>query len=186
MLAAKPIVEVFKIADSAPEPMPAGERPLDGIRALDLTRTLAGPTCARTLAEHGADVLMVTAKGLPQLPQTLIDTNHGKRSTYLDLKNPQDNAKLKELIRDADVFSEGYHPGIIEALGLGPEELAAIRPSIIYTSISCYGTDGPFSHRASWEQGEPLRVAATMCSYRSVSPACSSTTKAMWAISNRA
>ena len=157
VLAAKPIVEVIKIADSAPEPMPAGERPLDGIRALDLTRILAGPTCARTLAEHGADVLMVTAQGLPQIPHAVVDTNHGKRSTYLDLKNPQDNAKLKELVRDADVFSQGYRPGMIEQLGFSPQELAEVRPGIVYTSISCYGADGPFSHRAGWEQ-----VAQTM------------------------
>jgi crotonobetainyl-CoA:carnitine CoA-transferase CaiB-like acyl-CoA transferase len=157
VLAAKPIVEVIKLADSAPEPMPAGERPLDGIRALDLTRILAGPTCARTLAEHGADVLMVTAEGLPQIPHALIDTNHGKRSTYIDLKNPHDNAKLKELVRNADVFSQGYRPGMIEGLGFSPEDLAEVRPGIIYTSISCYGADGPFSHRAGWEQ-----VAQTM------------------------
>jgi crotonobetainyl-CoA:carnitine CoA-transferase CaiB-like acyl-CoA transferase len=157
VLAAKPIVEVMKIADSAPEPMPAGERPLDGIRVLDLTRILAGPTCARTLAEHGADVLAVTAQDLPQLPHALIDTNHGKRSTYLDLKNPRDNAKLKELVGNADVFSQGYRPGMIEGLGFSPEELAEVRPGIIYASISCYGADGPFSHRAGWEQ-----VAQTM------------------------
>lgn len=157
VLAAKPIVEVIKIADSAPEPMPAGARPLAGIRVLDLTRILAGPTCARTLAEHGADVLMVTAEGLPQLEHALVDTNHGKRSTYLDLKNPAENAKLKELVRGADVFSQGYRPGMIEGLGFGPEELAAVRPGIIYASISCYGADGPFSHRAGWEQ-----VAQTM------------------------
>jgi len=157
VLAAKPIVEVIKIADSGPEPMPAGERPLDGIRTLDLTRILAGPTCARTLAEHGSDVLMITAEGLPQLPHALIDTNHGKRSTFLDLKNPVDNATLKELVRGADVFSQGYRPGMIEGLGFSPEELAEVRPGIIYTSISCYGADGPFSHRAGWEQ-----VAQTM------------------------
>ncbi len=157
VLAAKPIVEVIKIADSAPEPMPAGARPLDGIRVLDLTRILAGPTCARTLAEHGADVLAVTADGLPQIPHAVVDTNHGKRSCYLDLKNPAENARLKELVRDADVFSQGYRPGVIEGLGFGPEELAAVRPGIVYASISCYGADGPFSHRAGWEQ-----VAQTM------------------------
>jgi crotonobetainyl-CoA:carnitine CoA-transferase CaiB-like acyl-CoA transferase len=157
VLAAKPIVEIIKIADSAPEPMPAGARPLDGIRVLDLTRILAGPTAARTLAEHGADVLMVTADGLPQIPHAVIDTNHGKRSTYLDLKNPDDNAKLKELVHGADVFSQGYRPGTIGTMGFSPEELAEVRPGIIYTSISCYGADGPFSHRAGWEQ-----VAQTM------------------------
>ncbi len=157
VLAAKPIVEVIKIGDSAPEPMPAGTRPLDGIRVLDLTRILAGPTAARTLAEHGADVLMVTADGLPQIPHAVVDTNHGKRSTYLNLKEPGDNAKLKELVRGTDVFSQGYRPGMIEGLGFGADELAEVRPGIIYTSISCYGADGPFSHRAGWEQ-----VAQTM------------------------
>ncbi len=157
VLAAKPIVEIIKIADSEPEPMPAGERPLSGIRVLDLTRILAGPTCARTLAEHGADVLMVTAEGLPQLEHALIDTNHGKRSTYLDLKDPADNVKLRELVREADVFSQGYRPGTIGTMGFSAEELAEVRPGIIYTSISCYGADGPFSHRAGWEQ-----VAQTM------------------------
>jgi crotonobetainyl-CoA:carnitine CoA-transferase CaiB-like acyl-CoA transferase len=100
---------------------------------------------------------MVTAEGLPQIPHALIDTNHGKRSTYIDLKNPHDNAKLKELVRNADVFSQGYRPGMIEGLGFSPEDLAEVRPGIIYTSISCYGADGPFSHRAGWEQ-----VAQTM------------------------
>ena len=85
VLAAKPIVEIIKIGDSDPEPLPRGDRPLSGIRALDLTRILAGPMAARTLAEHGADVLMVTAERLPQIPEHVLDTNHGKRSCFLDL-----------------------------------------------------------------------------------------------------
>jgi hypothetical protein len=85
-LKAKPIVEIMKIADSDPEPFPEGDRPLGGIRALDLTRILAGPIAARTLAEHGADVLMVAAEHLPQIAEHVMDTSHGKRSCYLDLK----------------------------------------------------------------------------------------------------
>ena len=152
VLAAKPIVEIIKIADSDPEPFPAGDRPLSGIRVLDLTRILAGPIAARTLAEHGADVLMVTADGLPQIPEHVADTSHGKRSCYLDLKDAEQAARLKALVRDADVFSQGYRPGVLERMGFGPEELAALRPGLIYTSISCFGADGPFSHRAGWEQ----------------------------------
>ncbi|MEL0112806.1 MAG: CoA transferase [Rickettsiales bacterium] len=152
VLAAKPIVEIIKIADSDPEPFPEGDRPLSGIRALDLTRILAGPIAARTLAEHGADVLMITAEGLPQIPEHVIDTSHGKRSCYLDLASGEGSAKLKELARDADVFSQGYRPGIMAKHGFGPEELAAHRPGIIYVSISCFGADGPLSHRAGWEQ----------------------------------
>jgi crotonobetainyl-CoA:carnitine CoA-transferase CaiB-like acyl-CoA transferase len=87
----------------------------------------------------------------------VIDTSHGKRSCFLDLSTAEGAARLKALVKDADVFSQGYRPGMIGKLGFGPEELAAIRPGIIYTTISCYGADGPFSHRGGWEQ-----VAQTM------------------------
>lgn len=151
-LKAKPIVEITKIADSDPEPFLEGDRPLSGIRTLDLTRILAGPIAARTLAEHGADVLMVAAEHLQQIQEHVMDTSHGKRSCYLDLKTAEDAAQLAELVRGADVFSQGYRPGILSGLGFGPEDLAEIRPGIVYLSISCFGADGPFSHRAGWEQ----------------------------------
>jgi crotonobetainyl-CoA:carnitine CoA-transferase CaiB-like acyl-CoA transferase len=152
MLAGKPLIEITKIGDSAPMPFPAGERPLSGIKVLDLTRILAGPIAARTLAENGADVLMITAKHLPQVPEHIMDTSHGKRSTFLDLNQPADVATLKKLALNADVFSQGYRPGIMDKYGLSPEQLAAIRPGIIYLSISCYGHGGPFSNRGGWEQ----------------------------------
>jgi crotonobetainyl-CoA:carnitine CoA-transferase CaiB-like acyl-CoA transferase len=152
VLTGKPIVEILKIGDSDPEPLPRGGRPLSGIRALDLTRILAGPMAARTLAEHGADVLMVTAERLPQIAEHVLDTNHGKRSTFLDLAQSGDAARLKALVARADVFSQGYRPGMIQKLGFGPDEVAALRPGIIYASINCYGADGPFSHRGGWEQ----------------------------------
>ncbi len=151
-LAGKPLIEIEKIGDSAPIPMQPGERPLTGIRALDLTRILAGPVAARTLAEHGADVLMVTAPHLPQTPEHVRDTSHGKRSCYLDLNTAGGAATLKELIGDADVFSQGYRPGVLAARGFGPEDLARVRPGIVYLSISCYGSGGPFADRAGWEQ----------------------------------
>ncbi len=95
VLLKKPVVEIIKLADSDPKPLPDGPRPLSGIRVLDLTRILAGPMSARTLAEHGAEVLMVTAEHLPQIPEHVIDTNHGKRSTFLDLTRADDAARLK-------------------------------------------------------------------------------------------
>ncbi|MCB1511121.1 MAG: CoA transferase [Hyphomicrobiaceae bacterium] len=152
VLAGKPIVEIFKIADSDPIPLPDGPRPLSGIRALDLTRILAGPIAGRTLAENGADVLMVTAEGLPQIREHVMDTSHGKRSTFLDLKSAEGAARMRELVRGADVFSQGYRPGILAKLGFAPEQLAELRPGIVCLSISCYGADGPLSHRAGWEQ----------------------------------
>ncbi len=152
VLAGKPIVEIIKIGDSDPEPLPDGPRPLSGIRALDLTRILAGPISARSLAEHGADVLMVTAPHLPQIAEHVIDTSHGKRSCFLDLRDNKDAEKLKLLASDADIFTQGYRPGILASHGFAPDDLATIRPGIIYVSISCFGADGPFSHRAGWEQ----------------------------------
>ena len=152
ILAAKPVVEIIKIGDSEPEPMPAGDRPLSGIRALDLTRILAGPITGRTLAEHGADVLMVSAPHLPQVWSYVADTSHGKRSCYLDLRDESKKQTLLDLVKTADVFSQGYRPDKIHQMGLGPEALADIRPGLVYVSINCFGADGPFSHRGGWEQ----------------------------------
>jgi crotonobetainyl-CoA:carnitine CoA-transferase CaiB-like acyl-CoA transferase len=182
-LAARPVVEITKVADSAPEPLPAAERPLSGIRVLDLTRILAGPTSARTLAEHGADVLMVAAPDLPQVPEFVRDLSHGKRSCFLDLRTQQDTGKLMELARGADVFINGYRPGRLNDRGFGPEALAALRPGMISLSINCFGSGGPFAQRAGWEQvaqsvtgialthgmaigaGQPKLAPAPMCDY---------------------
>lgn len=154
ILAGKPVIEIIKIADSDPEPIPDGviDRPLTGIKVLDLTRILAGPTCGRTLAEHGADVLMVTAEHLPQTRYFVVDTSHGKRTTFLDFENAEQKLTLLRLIKSADVFSQGYRPGAMSRHGLSPEELAEIRPGLIYTSMNCYGYEGPFADRAGWEQ----------------------------------
>ncbi|MBT5107437.1 MAG: CoA transferase [Rhodospirillaceae bacterium] len=153
-LAAKPVVEITKIGDSEPEPFEVGPdvRPLSGIRVLDLTRILAGPIAARTLAEHGADVMMVAAADTPQIKNFVMDTCHGKRSCFLDLATTDGVEALQALVRNADVFSQGYRPGVLNARGFGPEQLAALRPGLIYTSINCFGYDGPFKHRGGWEQ----------------------------------
>jgi len=152
MLSGKPLVEIIKIGDSDPIPFPKGGRPLSGIRVLDLTRILAGPIAARTLAENGADVLMIAAEHLPQVPEHVMDTSHGKRSCFLNLNNAVDVATIKKLVRNADVFSQGYRPGIMDKHGLTPEQLARERPGIIYLTISCYGLDGPLTNRGGWEQ----------------------------------
>lgn len=152
-LATRPVVEITKIGDSAPEPLPGDEsQPLSGVRVLDLTRILAGPTAALSLAEHGADVLMVTAPLLPQVPPFVRDTSHGKRSAYLDYTNPAEAARLRELAGDADVFVEGYRPHRMSAHGFGPGDLARLRPGVVYVTVDCFGPGGPFSDRAGWDQ----------------------------------
>ncbi|MEH6546298.1 MAG: CoA transferase [Sneathiella sp.] len=151
-MAAQAVVEIEKIGESDPEPFPAAGPPLAGVRVLDLTRILAGPVAARTLGEYGADVLMVAARHTPQIKKFVIDLSHGKRSCFLDIGNKEEAAQLKQLVREGDVFSQGYRPGVLEARGFGPEELAAHRPGLIYTSINCYGSGGPLSDRGGWEQ----------------------------------
>ena len=147
-----PVVEVLKIGDSPAEPACRGPRPLAGVRCLDLTRVLAGPVCGRTLAAHGATVMRVNAGHVPVIPPFLMDTAHGKRSTLIDLGEDGGREKMLAMVREADIFTEGYRPGTMERFGLSPRELAEQRPGIICTSISCYGHNGPWRERAGWEQ----------------------------------
>ena len=147
-----PPVSIKRIADSPIEPIPAGARPLEGVRVLDLTRVLAGPTCARTLASHGANVLKINSPNLPSVPPFVIDTGHGKRSAFLDLNQENDHKQLKSLILSADIFSQGYRKGALAKRDFGPEQLAEQRPGIIYVSINAYGHVGPWAARPGWEQ----------------------------------
>jgi crotonobetainyl-CoA:carnitine CoA-transferase CaiB-like acyl-CoA transferase len=152
LLATKPVVEITRIGDAPPVPLPAGERPLSGVRVLDLTRVLAGPTCARTLAEHGADVLHVASPALPTIDLFEMDTGHGKRQVYLDLNQPADAETLRELVRGADVFSQGFQLGSLARRGFGPDQLMQLRPGIIYVSENAFGHEGPWRERPGWEQ----------------------------------
>jgi crotonobetainyl-CoA:carnitine CoA-transferase CaiB-like acyl-CoA transferase len=150
-IAALPLLEIVRIGDSAPEPLPSGDRPLAGIRVLDLTRVLAGPTCARTLAEHGAEVMKITAAHLPNLGYQEWDTGHGKLSAQLDLRDAAQVDILRGLVGEAHVFSQGYRPGSLAGRGLAPEELARIRPGLVYVSLCAFGHRGPWASRRGFD-----------------------------------
>jgi crotonobetainyl-CoA:carnitine CoA-transferase CaiB-like acyl-CoA transferase len=150
-VASLPLLEIVRIGESPPEKLPDGDRPLSGVRVLDLTRVLAGPTGARTLAEHGADVLKITAAHLPNLGYQEYDTGHGKLSAYLDLREPKDVETLRGLVREADVFSQGYRPGTLAARGFSPETLAALRPGIVVVSLCAFGHAGPWASRRGFD-----------------------------------
>lgn len=150
-IASLPLMEIVKIGDSAPEKLPDGDRPLAGIRVLDLTRVLAGPTCARTLAEHGADVMKITAAHLPNIGYQEYDTGHGKLSAQLDLRQPKDLETLRTLVRGTDVFSQGYRPGTLGGRGLSPEELAQLRPGLVYVSLCAFSHVGPWASRRGFD-----------------------------------
>jgi crotonobetainyl-CoA:carnitine CoA-transferase CaiB-like acyl-CoA transferase len=150
-IAQLPLFEIVKIGDAPPEKLPDGDRPLSGIRVLDLTRVLAGPTCARTLAEHGADVLKITAPHLPNIGYQEYDTGHGKLSAHLDLRQPKDLETLRGLVCEADVFSQGYRPGTLGGRGLSPEELSRLRPGLVYVSLCAFGHHGPWASRRGFD-----------------------------------
>ena len=151
-IAGLPLMEIVKIADSPAEPLlPKGERPLSGIRVLDLTRVIAGPTCGRTLAEHGAEVMKITAAHLPSLGRQEYDTGHGKLSAQLDLREAKDVEILRGLVREADVFSQGYRPGTLGSRGFTPEALAQLRPGIVVVSLCAFSHAGPWASRRGFD-----------------------------------
>ena len=150
-VASLPLMEIVKIGDSPPESLTDGDRPLSGVRVLDLTRVLAGPTCARTLAEHGAEVMKITAAHLPNIGYQEYDTGHGKLSAHLDLREQKDLETLRGLLSETDVFSQGYRPGTLGTRGLSAEELAELRPGIVYVSLSAFSHVGPWASRRGFD-----------------------------------
>jgi crotonobetainyl-CoA:carnitine CoA-transferase CaiB-like acyl-CoA transferase len=162
-LAGLPVVTITRIGDAPVEELPPADRPLAGVRVLDLTRVLAGPTAAKTLAEHGADVLHVSAPGLERGGPFEVETGIGKRQAAVDLREPGQDQVLRGLLRGADVFVQGYRLGALGRRGFGPEQAAEVRPGIVYVSENCYGHVGPWADRPGWEQ---LAQAATGMSHR--------------------
>ncbi len=163
-------------------------RALEGIRVLDLSHVIAGPTASHYLALEGAEVIKVETPGKGDIlrrgrPADQLDEgvsvgfaaiNGGKQSLALDLKHPRGRELLADLIRQSDVFIENFRPGAIARLGFSYEEVRALRPDIVYASISGFGQEGEWAKRPAydhvvqsamgmgWMQGEegqdPLKV----------------------------
>lgn len=150
-VAALPLLEIIKIGDAEPRPLPAGERPLSSIRVLDLTRIIAGPVCGRALAAHGADVMRITSPNLPHISGLVPDVGRGKLSAFIELQTKAGCETLRGLAGECDVFVQGYRPGGIAALGFSPRDLAEMQPGIIYASLSAYGHEGPWSDRRGFD-----------------------------------
>lgn len=150
-LAALPVFTLERIGDGPPMALPRAERPLTGVRVLDLTRVIAGPVCGRTLAAHGADVLNITAPHLPSIEALVIDSGRGKLTAQLDLRQAADRDRLLGLARTSDVFVQGYRPGGIADRGFSPEALAGVRPGIVCVSLSAYGHAGPWAGKRGFD-----------------------------------
>ena len=155
-VALQPLVKLTQLDAAHPAaPLPwsaktAEQLPLHGLRVLDLTRILAGPVGARTLAAYGAEVLMINSPHLPNI-DAIADVSRGKRSSQLDLKVEAEREQLQQLIGDAHVFLQGYRPGGLEQLGFGPDAVAKLRPGIVYASLSAYGREGPWRDKRGFD-----------------------------------
>jgi crotonobetainyl-CoA:carnitine CoA-transferase CaiB-like acyl-CoA transferase len=154
-LAALPVLTIEKIGEAPPKPWTKGDRPLSGVRVLDLSRVIAAPVAGRTLAAHGADVLLVYGPNLPGIPWLTIDTGRGKLSTFIELKSEEGKnagrARMRALVAEADIFSQGFRPEAIAACGFSPEEAAKINPGIVYVTLSAYGHAGPWAGRRGFD-----------------------------------
>ncbi|CCM06125.1 uncharacterized protein FIBRA_08374 [Fibroporia radiculosa] len=167
---------VLRRAYSAASPSSGISPPLRGIKILDLTRVLAGPTATMLLADLGADVIKVeeVSRGddtrswhppsAPASPTAPVETSHlppesayflavnrNKRSLTVNFKRPEGLAILHKLICRSDVLVENYIPGKLATLGLGWEDCQKINPRLIYTSITGYGQTGPYSQAAGYD-----------------------------------
>jgi crotonobetainyl-CoA:carnitine CoA-transferase CaiB-like acyl-CoA transferase len=118
---------------------------------LDLSRVIAGPVAGRTLAVHGADVLLISGPDLPAIPWLTIDTGRGKLTSFVELKSEQGKSVLRDLLAQADIFSQGYRPQALAALGFSPQDAARISPGIVYVSLSAYGHAGPWAERRGFD-----------------------------------
>lgn len=131
---------------------------LDGVKVLDLCIVLAGPTCGRTMAEYGADVVKIDNPTRSDVVVFHNDINRAKRSILLDLKTERGLEIFWRLVEDADVIVQNYRKGAAERLGIGYEDVHKRRPDIVYASLNSYGHVGPWAERPGHEQ---LAQAAT-------------------------
>lgn len=144
-------------------------QPLDGFRVLDFTQNVAGPLAGQVLADLGAEVIKIEAPGgdaarhitavlpgRPPLATYFLPNNRGKKSVAVDLTDDAAKQQVLRLADTADVVLEGFRPGVMERMGLGPDDLRARNPRLIYARLSAFGGNGPHSSRP----GVDLMVAA--------------------------
>ena len=154
-----PLVEIVKIGDSEPMRWTADpSQPLSGVKVLSNTHVIAGTCASRTLAEHGAEVLHLARDQSFEHEAFVMEVNVGMRSTFVDLRNAEQNKRVKGLVPRADVFAESFRGRSLERLGIGPADLASVRPGIVYLSISAYSWDGPWADRGGFDM-EGLTVS---------------------------
>jgi hypothetical protein len=144
-LSQKPIVEVVKIGESDPIPLPKqGGSPLQGIKVLDCTHVIGGPITGRTLAEFGADVLHLSKPNYPDHMNWRLETDIGKRAAYCDFDNETDMQTFFKLLQTTDVFTCSYLN--LDRRGISPMRLSTSRPGIIAHELRCFDFEGEWAN----------------------------------------
>ena len=124
--------------------------PLAGVRIIELAGVGPAPFCAMLLSDMGAEVIRVdrvepAELGVPIEPRLDL-TRRGRRSAAIDLKTPEGIAVVKRLVQRADALIEGFRPGVLERLGLGPEVCLALNRRLVYGRVTGWGREGPLAH----------------------------------------
>ncbi len=183
--------------------------PLEGVKVVDFSVMISGPLAAMMLADQGADVVKVETPGFGDIMRLLgtskngmtgifANNNRGKRSLVVDLKTDGGRDVVVRLVEDADVVIQNFRPGAMSRLGLGYDDLAAINPNLVYTSISGYGPSGPYSGRRVYDNviqaasglasvqtdpatGEPAMFRTLVCDKSTAYTAAQAITAALYA-----
>ena len=148
---AQPLVLIEKISDSAPIPLPAGPRPLSGLRVLGMTHVVAGPAIMRQLSAQGADCLNLNTLDWIEEPTLYWQCQAGLRETYLDARIDRNKKPIYELAKEADVFVENLRPHLAARQGFSAETLAQYRPGMIYVEVKLNARKGPWADWAGFD-----------------------------------
>jgi crotonobetainyl-CoA:carnitine CoA-transferase CaiB-like acyl-CoA transferase len=151
LLASQPVIGLERIGDAPARDFGAADRPFDAIRVLSFTHAVAGPAVGRTLAEHGADVLGATRPNDYEHEFIYAEANVGSRSAYVDLDTTAGQERAANLLAHADIVVNNHRSGSLERRGLEPRLLAEQHPGLVYVSVTCYGSAGPWSRRGGFD-----------------------------------
>jgi crotonobetainyl-CoA:carnitine CoA-transferase CaiB-like acyl-CoA transferase len=151
LMAVQPVIGLERIGDAPVRDFGAAERPFEGIRVLSFTHAVAGPTVGRTLAEHGADVLCATRPNDYEHEFIYAEANVGSRSAYIDLDSPVGQERAATLLAKTDIVVNNHRSGSLERRGLDPWQLAERHPGLVYISVTCYGSTGPWARRGGFD-----------------------------------
>jgi crotonobetainyl-CoA:carnitine CoA-transferase CaiB-like acyl-CoA transferase len=152
-LASRPLIEIEKVGDSPPEPLPAfGTQPLSGIRALGMGHVIAGAGIGRSLGALGADCLNVWRLMEWEMDSIYATANVGTRSTKLQVRSGAGRQQLHALLQEADVFYANRRPGLLKEFGVDLDTAIALRPGLIHVTVSTHGEGGPWANRVGFDQ----------------------------------